>query len=224
MSHADFVHLRVHSAYSLSEGAIKIKELVGALQAPRACRRWRSPTPAICSAPWSSPARRGGRRPADHRLPARVCGARPGSGTSGRAEAAARPAGAAGAERDRLSQSAAAGRARPFWRASRARRRRCRWPTLDGHDRGADRPDRRARTGRSAGCCGEGQDEAADAGAGELERAVSRPALCRAAAPRPGESSGRPRTALLDLAYAPRPAAGRHQRRLFRRRRHVRGA
>ena len=29
MTHADFVHLRVHSAYSLSEGAIKIDELVG---------------------------------------------------------------------------------------------------------------------------------------------------------------------------------------------------
>ncbi len=28
MSHADFVHLRVHSAYSLAEGAIKGKELV----------------------------------------------------------------------------------------------------------------------------------------------------------------------------------------------------
>ena len=29
MSHADFVHLRVHSAYSLSEGAIRVKELAG---------------------------------------------------------------------------------------------------------------------------------------------------------------------------------------------------
>jgi DNA polymerase-3 subunit alpha len=28
MAHADFIHLRVHSAYSLSEGAIKVKELV----------------------------------------------------------------------------------------------------------------------------------------------------------------------------------------------------
>ncbi|MBI3515242.1 MAG: DNA polymerase III subunit alpha [Proteobacteria bacterium] len=28
MAHADFVHLRVHSAYSLSEGALKVKELV----------------------------------------------------------------------------------------------------------------------------------------------------------------------------------------------------
>ena len=29
MSHADFVHLHVHSAYSLSEGAIRVSELVG---------------------------------------------------------------------------------------------------------------------------------------------------------------------------------------------------
>src|SRR5438128_1167754 len=29
MAHAGFVHLRVHSAYSLSEGAIKLKDLIG---------------------------------------------------------------------------------------------------------------------------------------------------------------------------------------------------
>ena len=28
MPHADFIHLRTHSAYSLSAGAIKVKELV----------------------------------------------------------------------------------------------------------------------------------------------------------------------------------------------------
>ncbi len=28
MTHANFVHLRVHSAYSLAEGAIRAKELV----------------------------------------------------------------------------------------------------------------------------------------------------------------------------------------------------
>ena len=33
MPHADFIHLRVHSAYSLSAGAIKIKELVGLCKA-----------------------------------------------------------------------------------------------------------------------------------------------------------------------------------------------
>ncbi|MBM3597764.1 MAG: DNA polymerase III subunit alpha [Alphaproteobacteria bacterium] len=41
MPHADFVHLRVHSAYSLSEGAIKVKELVGL------CARMAMPAVAI---------------------------------------------------------------------------------------------------------------------------------------------------------------------------------
>ena len=33
MPHADFVHLRVHSAYSLSEGAIKLKQLIALCKA-----------------------------------------------------------------------------------------------------------------------------------------------------------------------------------------------
>ena len=41
MSHADFVHLRVHSAYSLSEGALKIKDLV------KLCRKAHMPAVAI---------------------------------------------------------------------------------------------------------------------------------------------------------------------------------
>jgi DNA polymerase III subunit alpha len=41
MPHADFVHLRVHSAYSLSEGAIKLKELV------ELCRRHAMPAVAV---------------------------------------------------------------------------------------------------------------------------------------------------------------------------------
>jgi len=41
MSHADFVHLRVHSAYSLSEGAIKVKELI------KLCRKERMPAVAV---------------------------------------------------------------------------------------------------------------------------------------------------------------------------------
>ena len=41
MSHADFVHLRVHSAYSLSEGAIKLKQLVGL------CRQQAMPAVAV---------------------------------------------------------------------------------------------------------------------------------------------------------------------------------
>ena len=41
MSHADFVHLRVHSAYSLSEGAIKLKGLI------ELCRSKRMPAVAV---------------------------------------------------------------------------------------------------------------------------------------------------------------------------------
>src|SRR5437899_8202379 len=41
LAHADFIHLRVHSAYSLSAGAIKIKQLVGL------CTRHRMPAVAI---------------------------------------------------------------------------------------------------------------------------------------------------------------------------------
>ena len=41
MSHADFIHLRVHSAYSLSEGAIRVKELV------ELCRIHRMPAVAV---------------------------------------------------------------------------------------------------------------------------------------------------------------------------------
>ncbi|WP_207458510.1 DNA polymerase III subunit alpha [Azospirillum sp. SYSU D00513] len=41
MPHADFVHLRVHSAYSLSEGAIKIKELV------KLCHKQEMPAVAV---------------------------------------------------------------------------------------------------------------------------------------------------------------------------------
>ncbi len=41
MAHADFVHLRVHTAYSLSEGAIRIKDLVAL------CQEWRMPAVAM---------------------------------------------------------------------------------------------------------------------------------------------------------------------------------
>src|SRR5579863_4664529 len=44
MPHADFVHLRVHSAYSLSAGAIKTKELVGL------CKRLGMPAVAVTDA------------------------------------------------------------------------------------------------------------------------------------------------------------------------------
>ena len=41
MAHTGFVHLRVHSAYSLSEGAIRIKDLV------KRCRQLGMPAVAV---------------------------------------------------------------------------------------------------------------------------------------------------------------------------------
>jgi DNA polymerase-3 subunit alpha len=41
LSHADFVHLRVHSAYSLSEGAIKVKDLI------KLCKKEHMPAVAV---------------------------------------------------------------------------------------------------------------------------------------------------------------------------------
>src|SRR5713226_272485 len=41
LPHADFIHLRVHSAYSLSAGAIKVKQLVGL------CKQQQMPAVAI---------------------------------------------------------------------------------------------------------------------------------------------------------------------------------
>ncbi len=39
---ASFVHLRLHTEYSLVDGLVRVKPLIKAV-AGRACRRWRSP-------------------------------------------------------------------------------------------------------------------------------------------------------------------------------------
>ena len=52
-----FMHLRVHSAYSLLEGALPIAKIVGQPPRPKR-RRSPSPTPTICSARSNSPRRR----------------------------------------------------------------------------------------------------------------------------------------------------------------------
>jgi DNA polymerase III subunit alpha len=51
-----FIHLRAHSSYSLSEGALPVKQLAS-LRMTSACRRWPLPTPTICSGRWNSPRR-----------------------------------------------------------------------------------------------------------------------------------------------------------------------
>ena len=53
-----FVHLRVHSAYSLLEGALPLEKIVCHAVEGRGRRPSPSPTPTICSARWNSPRRR----------------------------------------------------------------------------------------------------------------------------------------------------------------------
>ena len=59
-----FVHLHVHSSYSLLEGALKIASSRSSRR-PTSSRRWRSPTPTTSSAPSNSP--RSSRAPASSR-------------------------------------------------------------------------------------------------------------------------------------------------------------
>ncbi len=53
MPHADFVHLRVHSAYSLSEGAIKADKIAALAREPAMPAVAITDT-ATCSARWNS--------------------------------------------------------------------------------------------------------------------------------------------------------------------------
>ena len=84
MPHADFVHLRVHSAYSLSEGAIKADKIAALAR--------EAGMPAVAITDTGQPVRRAGVQPglrgqgraADHRLP-------DGAGARGQSAPAARP-------------------------------------------------------------------------------------------------------------------------------------
>ena len=55
----DFVHLHLHSEYSLLDGACRIEELLDKAVAARRCRRRRSPSTATCSRRSCSTIRRG---------------------------------------------------------------------------------------------------------------------------------------------------------------------
>ena len=128
MPHADFVHLRVHSAYSLSEGAIKADKIAALARDAGMPAVAITDTGNLFGALEFSQACAAQGRAADHRLPDR---ARP----RRQPAPAARPAGAAGAGRDRLRQSAApvlarlpGNRARPE-AATSARRASPRTPT-----------------------------------------------------------------------------------------------
>ncbi len=208
---ADFVHLRVHSAYSLSEGAIKADK-IAALARARACRRWPSPTPATCSARWSSARPASAGRAADHRLP----GVRHAAGRRAlppdpvvllAQDAAGSPtcsAVLARLPRQRPGRPAAA--ARPLLQHAEG------LILLTGGTRGP-----------IARLLAEGAQAEAERHAGAVLRGV--PGRCMMELHRHGlaiEQAIEP--GLIALADAAGPAAGRHQRVLLRQARDARGA
>ena len=68
-----FVHLHVHTEYSLLDGACRIRDL------PKLVKElgqtaWPSPTTASCTAQWTLPRLQGGGHPSHHRVRG-ICGA-----------------------------------------------------------------------------------------------------------------------------------------------------
>ena len=149
-------HLRVHTAYSLSAGAVRMKELAACARRS-ACRRSRSPTPAICSVRSNSP------RPAAPRVCNRSSAARSPSSAAIPREAAgsagairAGPDRAAGAERGGLSQPAAAGEQVLI--------------SPGGAERAVDQPPRSGRRQRGAALPGGRPERARSAGSSRRAR------------------------------------------------------
>jgi hypothetical protein len=79
MSQADFVHLHLHTEYSLLDGACRLDRLMERA-AELGSRRWRSPTMGSCTGPWISTRRR--RRRASSRSSAARCTSRRAAGWS----------------------------------------------------------------------------------------------------------------------------------------------
>ena len=197
---ASFVHLRVKSAYSLLEGAVRPKELAE-LAREAACRRWPSPTPTICSASMRSPTPwpRTGVQPIvgallSVELDDRARRARPAQPQEAAASAAA------GAERGRLPQSHQASQRRlSGGRAGRLAA--CEGENAGRPCRRPDRADRRA--GRSGQRAAAGRPDAK-----RLRRCWTGWRRCSATGFMSNCSvmawpkNAPPKTALLDLAYA----------------------
>ena len=154
MPHADFVHLRVHSAYSLSEGAIKIKQLVELCQA-----RTRMPAVAVTDSgnlfgalEFAQAAAEAGIQP--------IIGCQLGIRREKQRGQPARPACAPAPDQLVLLVQNEAGyrnllrlvEPSPSSRASRATAPQLPLADARRHERRADRADRRRRRAASAGC------------------------------------------------------------------------
>ena len=223
-----FVHLKVHSAYSLLEGAITIPRLAKLAVGQRLSR----------ARPHrhQQPVRRAGvlrqagrcRHTADRRLHAAgrfrrpAAGQRPGARRrQSSALPARRRAGPAREQRDGLPEPDEACLAR-LLRSGRGRGPAHPDRAAGNMGRGADRADRRPRRAHRQGAArgSEGSGVRAAEGAGEDFR---RPAVRRDPAPRP-EARDRDRAGAARPRLCARAADRRHQRGLFRLARRLRGA
>ena len=188
-----FVHLHVHSAYLAARGRARRSRRSPSSPRPTPCRRSRSPTPTTCSAPSNSP--RSWRRAASSRSSARRSRStsatrRPSSSRLAELRVARAPIVLLAQSETRLPQPDAA-RLLPLARPEGGRRgahpvRRAR------RRRGPDRADRRPRRARSTGRSRAHMADLAEARLDRLARSLRRPALCRAAAPRPRVRGSRP--------------------------------
>ena len=224
VSDPGFVHLHVHSSYSLLEGALTIAQARGARQGrPPAGARADRHRQHVRRAGILREAR-GQRHPADRRLRARGRFRRPGSAASSAAMRSSMPrvvllAAREEGYRNLMRLTSRAFLDTPSGRAA-ARQARRRSASCSGR---ADRAHR--RPGRSARSRDRGGPDAS------LRRRAARSSPRSSATGSMSNCSGtdcrrrsRSRPALLDLAYAQRPAARRDQRAVLRAARGLRGA
>ena len=209
-----FVHLRVRSAYSLLEGAIKADKIgdAGGADAGMPAVGVADRANLFGALEFSQATKDAGVQP--------IVGLRPAGHRHRRGAARALGQGpdhrAAGPERGRLAQPARPCRPRPISTPARWTSRSVPWAKVAAHVRGADPAVRRAgRAGRSAVRRRARRAEAHAALADDAARpsATASTSSCSATAcrPRPPAEPG-----LVAWAYDARRAAGRHQRRLFR--------
>ena len=195
MANVGFVHLHVHSSFSLLEGALSIGKLAELAKADKQPALALTDTDNLFGALEFSEKMAGSRHPADRRLPAGGRLRRRARSAAGR-RAARLPAPAAHRAarraRGRLPQPDARWPRAPISRARPARRRTSPAARLADHADGPDRADRRARRAARPGARRRARPTSPAARLDRLAGALRRPALCRAAAPRRrGRARGR---------------------------------
>ena len=221
-----FVHLRVHSAYSLLEGALPIKRLAELAAADRMPALGIADTGNLFGALEFAETLAGQGHPADRRLPAggrfrRRC--RRDAGTAAPRQTGVWPISSSSPPaRTATGTSSGWSRIRSSATEPGVTAARCRIARLAACADGADRAHR--RSGRPDRPRDPVRQERSRRGAPRpASRRLRRPALRRAAAARQPRAKRPSSRVLIDLAYRRAPAAGGDQRAVLFRPRRLRG-